>query len=105
MDNIFSLKDKNVINEELFVELFKNENCTIEKIISTGQSTASGEWLESDRDEWVILLQGNSKLKFINGTLYEMKAGDYLLIPAKAKHRVESTSTNPACVWLAIHIK
>lgn len=105
MDNIFSLNDKEVFTEELFIELFKNENCVIEKIISTGQTTAEGEWLESEKDEWVILLQGNSELKFYSGTTNAIKAGDYILIPSKTKHRVEKTSTNPPCIWLAIHIK
>jgi cupin 2 domain-containing protein len=105
MDNIFSLSNSVSSPEELFTELFKNENCVIEKIISTGQSTAEGEWLESEKDEWVILLQGNSELKFYDGTSKAMKAGDYLLIPAKTKHRVERTSKNPPCIWLAIHIK
>jgi cupin 2 domain-containing protein len=105
MKNIFSIDRNHDFTEEIFLELFKNENCKIEKIISTGQVTKAGEWMEDERNEWVILLQGESELKFINGDFYKMKAGDYILIPANTRHRVESTSKNPPCIWLAIYIK
>jgi cupin 2 domain-containing protein len=105
MDNFFSVNNKIDFSKEIFIELFKNNNCVIEKIISTGQCTKENEWLEEDEDEWVILLQGTSELKFFNGEYYKMKAGNYLLIPSNTKHRVEATSVAPQCVWLAIHIK
>ncbi|MGA1199705.1 MAG: cupin, partial [Candidatus Latescibacterota bacterium] len=28
---------------------------------------------------------------------------DHILIPAHKKHRVTHTSTDPPCIWLAIH--
>jgi cupin 2 domain-containing protein len=105
MNNIFSIDKYPDITDELFIELYRNENCVIEKIISTGQTTKKGEWLEDDKDELVILLQGESELKFFSGEIYKMTDGDYFLIPAHTKHRVESTSTNPSCIWLAIYIK
>lgn len=105
MNNIFENTNNSGSREELFIQLFKNENCLIEKIISTGQSTKEGEWLSGERDEWVILLQGFSEIRFSDGSSYKMKAGDYLLIPSNTGHRVESTSNNPACIWLAVHIK
>jgi cupin 2 domain-containing protein len=105
MDNIYKINKDLDFTDETFFELFKNENCTIEKIISTGQVTKEGEWLEENKKEWVILLQGKSEIKFFNGETYKMNAGDYMYIPENAKHRVESTSTNPPCIWLAVHIK
>ena len=104
MNNIFDNTKVSGSEEELFIQLFKNENCIIEKIISTGQSTKDGEWLSGERDEWVILLQGLSEIKFYDGKIYKMKPGDYLLIPSNTMHRVESTSTDPSCIWLAVHI-
>jgi cupin 2 domain-containing protein len=105
MENIFNTDREIDITKEVFVELFKNNNCVVEKIISTGQNTNENEWLEEDGDEWVILLQGTSELKFFNGEYCKMKPGDYLLIPSNTKHRVTSTSVNPPCIWLAVHIK
>jgi cupin 2 domain-containing protein len=105
MNNIFSGNNIDNITEELFVELFRNNNCVIEKIISAGQSTKKGEWLCEEGDEWVILLQGFSEIKFYDGRKFDLKPGDYLLVPSNTKHRVEGTSTDPNCIWLAIHIK
>jgi cupin 2 domain-containing protein len=31
-------------------------------------------------------------------------AGDTIFIPAHTPHRVVTTSTNPQCIWLAVHI-
>ncbi|MFA5404287.1 MAG: cupin domain-containing protein [Ignavibacteria bacterium] len=105
MNNIFSINQDLDFKNELFFELFKNDNCLIEKIVSSGQSTNENEWLEEDSNEFVILLQGESELKFETGEKIVLKKGDYLLIPAKTKHRVNYTSLNPQCIWLAIHIK
>lgn len=105
MNNIFSVNKELDFTEEQFFELFKNENCLIEKIVSNGQTTIEGKWLEEENDEFVILLQGESELKFEDGKEIFLKKGDYYLIPANTKHRVNYTTSNPQCIWLAIHIK
>lgn len=105
MNNIFSNDENADFGSELFFELFKNGNCVIEKIVSAGQITEESRWLEEENDEWVILLQGKSELLFENGRREIMKEGDYLLIPSKTRHRVIYTSSNPKCIWLAVHIK
>ncbi len=53
----------------------------------------------------VILLQGEAELAYGDGSRMALKAGDYLLIKAHQKHRVEYTSSDPPCIWLAIHAK
>jgi len=90
---------------EIFHRLLDNDNLIIERITSNGQITAKDEWLEENFNEWVLLLQGESEIKFFNGEEYRIKSGDYLFIPANTKHRVEFTSRNPGCIWLAIHFK
>ncbi len=75
----------------------------VERIVSTGQSTPPGEWLEGDRDEWVVLLQGAAEIGFADGTRTRLAPGDYVLLPAGLRHRVERTSVEPACIWLAVH--
>lgn len=102
MNNIFNLPPS-LPNEELFESIVVNDSILIEKIISTGQTTPSGEWYDSDRDEWVILLQRKAILSYEDGSQIKLKAGDYLFIPAHQKHRVEYTSTSPPCIWLAVH--
>ena len=89
--------------QELWETLVSNHNILIERIISTGQTTPVGEWYDQDRDEWVILLQGEACLSYVDGSQKKLIAGDYLFIPAHQKHRVEYTSSEPPCIWLAIH--
>jgi cupin 2 domain-containing protein len=105
MENIFSIENEIDFKKEVFIDLFKSNNCLVEKIISTGQATPENEWLEEDSDEWVVLLQGDSEINFLSGENFQMGKGDYLLIPSNTKHRVERTSKNPPCIWLALHIK
>lgn len=100
--NIFELP-KEMLDRERFEPLIQTDQILIERIISTGQTTPEGEWYDQPHDEWVLLLQGNAQLMYEDGTEIELKAGDYLLIPAHQKHRVSYTSSNPACIWLAIH--
>jgi len=49
------------------------------------------------------LLQGEAELAYADDSRIKLKAGDYLLIPAHTKHRVEYTSIEPPCIWLAVH--
>ncbi|MBI5403271.1 MAG: cupin domain-containing protein [Ignavibacteriae bacterium] len=102
--NIFCTDDISDFKEEMFLGLYKNENCLVEKIISAGQSTEEGIWLEEDKDEFVLLLQGESELAFEEGERVKLSKGDFILIPAGKKHRVKFTSAEPKCIWLAIHI-
>ena len=102
MTNIFDLPSS-LPNQELFESLVSADNILIERIISTGQATPPGEWYDQDRDEWVILLQGFASLAYADGTNIKLATGDYLFIPAHQKHRVEYTSSDPPCIWLAVH--
>ena len=102
MANLFNLP-LNLPDGELFEPLIINNSILIERIISTGQTTPAGDWYNQDKDEWVILLQGRATLSYFDGSTLTLQAGDYVLIPAHQKHRVEYTSTEPACIWLAIH--
>jgi cupin 2 domain-containing protein len=102
MPNIYELSQE-VYQLEKFEQIVSGKNVQIERIVSTGQTTTSGQWYDQTTDEWVILLQGKAELAFADNTRIKLKAGDYLLIPAHTKHRVESTSVEPACIWLAVH--
>lgn len=75
----------------------------VERIVSTGQSTPAGTWYDQDQDEWVALLAGTATLSFEDGRTIDLGPGDALMIPAHVRHRVERTSRDPACVWIAVH--
>jgi cupin 2 domain-containing protein len=104
MPNIYELSQE-VYQLEKFEQIVSGKNIQIERIISTGQTTHSGQWYDQELDEWVILLQGEAELSYADDTRKRLKAGDYLLIPAHTKHRVEYTNIEPACIWLAVHGK
>jgi cupin 2 domain-containing protein len=86
-------------------DLLGRPGVRIERIISTGQRTAAGEWYDQAWDEWVALIQGTALLSFADGTLRRLGPGDWMFLPAHHRHRVEETSASPACIWLAIHVQ
>jgi len=105
LSNLFQLPENlpNSAQEEIFEDLLNHPNLKIERIVSNGQTTPEGKWYEQATSEWVVLLQGKAELTYENGTKTQLKAGDYVLIPPKEKHRVTYTSSEPPCIWLAIH--
>jgi cupin 2 domain-containing protein len=88
--------------DELFETLAAGGDVLVERIVSTGQATPPGEWLAQDGDEWVVLLTGEAELSYEDGARLRLGPGDHVLIPAGERHRVESTSVEPPCVWLAV---
>jgi cupin 2 domain-containing protein len=101
--NIFSQLSNNRSEEE-FLALLSSRHLRIERIVSTGQETPPGEWLQQDRAEWVILLRGAARLLFEGeGEPRLLGPGDYVNIPALCRHRVEWTATEEPTVWLAVH--
>ena len=90
---------------EQFDTLFHTGGCRLERIISIGHATPSGEWYDQDGDEWVALLQGQAGLRFADeGVARLLTPGDYVWIPAHCRHRVEWTSADPPAIWLALHL-
>ncbi len=90
--------------EELCQTLLTKPNVRIERIVSKGHRSAEDFWYDQAQDEWVILLQGRARLSFIDTPSIELNAGNYLLIPAHCRHRVDWTAPDMETVWLAIHI-
>jgi cupin 2 domain-containing protein len=91
--------------EELLECIYKQENIIIERITSKGHITPASQWYDQIGDEWVILLQGRATLFFEkNQQLVSLIPGDYLLIPAHTRHRVEWTPPDLNTIWLAIHL-
>lgn len=99
--NIFDVTPKSS-NEEVFTDLLKKDNVHIEKVISYGQVTPVDQPYIQGHDEWVLVLNGNARLK-LEDKEYLLKEGEYLYIPKGVKHWV--TYTNNPTIWLAIHFK
>ena len=87
--------------EEVIQTLVQSGAVKIDRIVSNGQASPAGFWYDQEGDEWVLLTQGTATLVFEQGATNPMKAGDYVLIPAHAKHRVAQVSRD--AVWLAVH--
>lgn len=102
MPNLFELPTL-LPSTEMYEPLATGKSTLIERIISSGQQTPPGTWLDQPQDEWVVLLQGEAELAYADGTCLRLKPGDHVLIPARQQHRVKYTSANPACIWLAVH--
>jgi len=89
---------------EIVDALVQTPGIRIERIVSTGQVTPPGQWYDSGRDEWVALLAGAARLRFEDEPGERTLApGDWLRIPAHARHRVEWTDPARPTVWLAVH--
>jgi len=91
--------------KEVTEALFPDTGVLIERIVSSGQTTPPDEWYDQERDEWVMLVQGSARLVWENGKVMSMQSGDWVLIPAHERHRVDYTSSEPPCIWLAVHGK
>jgi len=91
---------------ELFTTLLQNPQLKMERIVSKGHCNAKDDWFEQAEAEWVFLLQGKAVLEFAAASeLKTLNAGDYLLIPAHCKHRVDWTEPEKETIWLALHFK
>ena len=100
--NLWRVEEDCALNEEFFEPLIRG-GVLIERIISKGQVTPAGQWYDQDLDEWVVLLQGSAEIDFEAGHKIQLRAGDWLLIQAHQRHRVVFTSSEPPCIWLAVH--
>ncbi len=103
INNLFSGLPAQLPNE-CFEPILQRNGIEIERIISKGHVTPAGQWYDQEGDEWVLLLQGQATLVFQNAAEpIHLQAGDYLLIPAHCRHRVEWTDPAIESIWLAIH--
>jgi cupin 2 domain-containing protein len=101
--NIFLVPKEDEKISEIFETIAKSDDICIERIITTKNFIPPGDWYDQDEAEWVILIQGEAKLKFESGEIVSLLKGDFIIIPAHKKHRVEMASNDPGCIWLAVH--
>ncbi len=90
--------------DEALEVLAEAPNLRIERIVSRGHASPDGVWYDQPQAEFVVLISGAAHLEFADsGEIRELKAGDYLAIPARCRHRVAWTTSDEATVWLAVH--
>src|SRR4051812_620806 len=88
--------------EELVHHLLTSPNVRIERIVSQGHASPPEFWYDQHDNEWVLLIQGASRLRFEHEVI-EMRVGDFINIPAHQKHRVEWTTPDGPTIWLAVY--
>lgn len=96
------------LSAERFEPLIEKNGLTIERIISTGQVSPPDFWYDQSRHEFVVLLQGEAKLALLSSSNnhveeIHLRAGEGLNLPVGLRHRVTYTTSDPPCIWLAIH--
>lgn len=103
--NLFDLIPSE-LPEEVFQTLVQSGTLKVERIISRGHATPEGQWYDQAHNEWVVLLSGGARLT-IEGKegFVEMKPGDYVMLPAGLRHRVDWTDPEQDSVWLAINFQ
>lgn len=91
--------------DEIVTALAEGGRFRLLRIVSTGQATPPGEWYDQPEDEWVVLLSGRAGLRIAGETTKELGPGDWLLLPAHQRHRVEWTAVGQPSVWLSVHFE
>ncbi len=91
--------------DEIVDILLERRGLRVERIVSTGHVTPDGQWYDQETDEWVLVVEGAARLR-IEGeeTDRELNEGDWILLPARCRHRVTWTRAAPPTIWLAIHV-
>lgn len=83
--------------------LLQSDAVKIERIVSRGHASEPDFWYNQNQHEWVLLMQGEAKLRFKNSNaIVHLTPGSYLNIPAHVQHQVEWTLENQVTIWLAI---
>jgi cupin 2 domain-containing protein len=93
-------------SDEDFFTLVSATGVTIERIVSMGQASPPDVWFDQPMTEWVMVVKGAAEILFEGeDESVSLKAGDYILIPPRLRHRVAWTDPNQQTVWLAVHFQ
>ena len=104
MDNLFAIPDetRRAGGPERFDPILTGRHgLLVERIVSHGHVTPEGVWYDQERDEWVVVLEGEATLSYEDGSELSLRKGDHVFLPKYVRHRVSRTSS--PCVWLAVH--
>jgi cupin 2 domain-containing protein len=105
VQNIFALMPPAGPHEQL-TALLAATNMRLERIVSHAHASPEGFWYDQEWAEWVIVLKGSAGLHFEGESAPRaLSHGDYIDIPAHARHRVAWTDATEPTVWLALHYR
>lgn len=103
MQNLYNPPPRRASDGE-FVEVLAGSGRTrVERIVSHGEASPEGFWYDQEDHEFVVVLQGEARLRFEEpDEEVTMGPGDHLTIVAHRRHRVEWTTPDGPTVWLAV---
>lgn len=88
---------------EISESLMASGPVRIERIVSRGHVSAAGFWYDQNENEWVLLVQGEARLRFKEGDrVVHLTPGAYVNIAAHVQHRVDWTKADGETIWLAV---
>jgi cupin 2 domain-containing protein len=103
IDNLFGCLPEAAAAEQA-IELLARPGLKIERIVSSGHATPPGSWYEQPLGEWVAVLSGEARLQFEDEPCARtLRAGDFVDIAPRRRHRVEWTDPAARTIWLAVH--
>jgi cupin 2 domain-containing protein len=90
---------------EISETLVTGQGIRFERIVSLGQASPEGFWLEQDEAEWVMVLTGRARLR-IEGESEDriLEPGVAAFLPSRCRHRVAWTDPDHPTIWLALLI-
>jgi cupin 2 domain-containing protein len=92
----------NSVVDEIIEPILESGKFKVERIVSEGHHSEKDFWYDQSTNEFILLLKGNAIIKFETEEA-KLNEGDYLIIPAHKRHRVEWTDPKQKTFWLAIH--
>lgn len=91
-----------VMTNEFVEAVATGQDVRIERIVSWGQTSPPGFWYDQEDDEFVLVLSGAARLEIENGRRVRLGPGDYAVLPAHCRHRVDWTDPAQPTIWLAV---
>ena len=88
--------------EELVETLLDAKGIRVERIVSHGNASPPGFWYDQEENEWACVLAGEARLAFDDGRTVTLGPGDWIDLPAHARHRTEWTAPDRDTIWLAV---
>ena len=88
--------------QELVSILAAGTGLRVERIVSRGHASPAGFWYDQPEHELVLLVAGAARLEIVGEGERVLGPGDWLLLPAHARHRVASTAADRDTIWLAV---
>ena len=74
----------------------------IERIVSRGHVSPPGFWYAQAEDEWVMLVSGAARLEIEGEGEIELRAGDWVDLRRRLRHRVSWTDPERDTIWVAV---